>query len=192
MSWRLASRRCFRFCQLLRPYSRATMYWASASLAWNLPASQSSEEWRLSAVASHRRYSCSSSLASHLSILKFRWEGKLRDILAPHSSPPLRGGPGRVIILTPDEPDGLSKSHRLAAKERFGYEANSVSDYRTSITSGVIGQNASSSKVLRFLQSVSASRANFHEPSLCRFNTRRSLRRKLTGLSLADILNVAS
>ena len=43
-----------------------------------------------------------------------------------------------------------------------------------------------------FLQSVSASRANFHDPSLSRFSTRRSLRRILTGLSFVDIWNVAS
>src|SRR6516164_6001252 len=71
------------------------MYWASASLAWNLPGSQSSEAWRLSAVASHRRSSCSSSLASFLISSKFRWEGRLRDILTPHfvaPAPPLTGG----------------------------------------------------------------------------------------------------
>ena len=54
------------------------------------------------------------------------------------------------------------------------------------------GKIAGSIKVLLRLQSVSASRANFHDPSLCRFNTRRSLRRILTGSSFADILNVAS
>lgn len=45
---------------------------------------------------------------------------------------------------------------------------------------------------LPFLQLVTATRANFHEPSLCRFSTRRHLGWRLTGLSLEDILYVAS
>jgi hypothetical protein len=63
------------------------MYCASASLAGNFPASQSSEYCRMSAAASHRRKSCNSPLASFLISSRVRCEGKLRDILAPPSSP---------------------------------------------------------------------------------------------------------
>src|SRR5215469_2226360 len=59
------------------------MYCASASLAGNFPASQSTEYCRLSAAASHRRKSCKSSLASFLISSKC----KLRAILARPSSP---------------------------------------------------------------------------------------------------------
>lgn len=63
------------------------MYWASASLAGNFPASQSNEYCLLSAAASHRRKSCNSPLASFPMSSRVRWEGKLRGIFAPPSSP---------------------------------------------------------------------------------------------------------
>src|SRR5215467_14483020 len=63
------------------------MYCASASLAGNFPASQSTKYCRLSAAASHRRKSCKSSLASFLISSKCFRESKQRAILAHPSSP---------------------------------------------------------------------------------------------------------
>ena len=60
--------------------------------AWNVPASRSIEECLRSAVTSRRRKSCSSSLASFPISSKFRWEGRLRDILVLLSSLPLHAG----------------------------------------------------------------------------------------------------
>lgn len=69
-----------RFCQLLKPYFRATTYWASASLSWKEPAKGSRDYHRPTAIASRRCTPWRSIRASFSIAWRFIRSGKGRHI----------------------------------------------------------------------------------------------------------------
>src|SRR5579859_193465 len=100
------------------------MYWASASLAGNFPASQSSEYCLLSAAASHRRKSCNSPIASFLISSRVRWEGKLRDIFAAPSSPRFILDGNKEQLIGWEANDEIPRKRMLLVKRSVSEQGN--------------------------------------------------------------------